>query len=207
MFGFTLRKWGLALGWPPSIKSLVNPIVHVRPRLKETAFKKSAFWCFINYIRDGLKVGRFLSHYQLFISLLCCPVCRFRCLILKSATPLVSVITSEWPTFLYIYNKKLQWMKVIQCSRLHEAIRNLKQTRTATPTSGSKKNIRNPRILLSISLLWLSCMFLFSLKFRWLQRLLLNETMDISSWNVDHGLKTAWKWSSWSLIWEQGSIQ
>ena len=61
----------------------------------------------------------------------------------------------------------------------------------------------NPYILLRISLLWLPCMFLFSLKFRWLQHLLLNETMDISSWNVGHVLKTAWKWSSWSLIWEQ----
>ena len=46
-------------------------------------------------------------------------------------------------------------------------------------------------------------MFLFSLKLLWLQRLLLNETMDVSSWNVSHVLKTAWKWSSWSLIWEQ----
>ena len=46
-------------------------------------------------------------------------------------------------------------------------------------------------------------MFLFSLKFHRLQRLLLNETMDVSSWNVGHVLKTAWKWSSWSLIWEQ----
>ena len=32
-FGFALRRWGLALGWPPSIKSLVNPRVH-GPRLK-----------------------------------------------------------------------------------------------------------------------------------------------------------------------------
>ena len=55
--------------------------------------------------------------------------------------------------------------------------------------------LRNPRILLSISLLWLHCMFLFSLKLLWLQHLFLNETMDV--------LKTAWKWSSWSLIWEQ----
>ena len=83
-----------------------------------------------------------------------------------------------------------------------------KQTRTATPTSGEqKKNISsytNPRISLGISLLWLPCMFLFSrLKNRRLQRLLLNETMDVSSWNVDHVLKTAWKWSSWSFIWEQ----
>ena len=46
-------------------------------------------------------------------------------------------------------------------------------------------------------------MFLFSLKFRWLQRLLLNETLDVSSWNVGHVLKTAQKWSNWSLIWEQ----
>ena len=61
----------------------------------------------------------------------------------------------------------------------------------------------NPRVLLSISLLWLPCMFLFSLKFRWLQRLFLNERLDVSSWNVGHVLKTAWKWSSWSLIWEQ----
>ena len=52
--------------------------------------------------------------------------------------------------------------------------------------------LRNPHILLSTSSLWLPCVFLFSLKFRWLQRLLLNETMDVSSWNVDHVLKTAW---------------
>ena len=39
--------------------------------------------------------------------------------------------------------------------------------------------LRNPRILLSISLLWLPCIFLFSLKFRWLQRLLLNETWTL----------------------------
>ena len=63
--------------------------------------------------------------------------------------------------------------------------------------------LRKTCILLSISLLWLPCMFLFSLKFRSLQRLLLDETMDVSSWNVDRILKTAWKWSSWSLIWEQ----
>ena len=63
--------------------------------------------------------------------------------------------------------------------------------------------LSNPYILLSISLLWLPCMFLFSLKLLWLQRLLLNETMDVSSWNVGHVLKTAWKWSSWSLVWEQ----
>ena len=44
-------------------------------------------------------------------------------------------------------------------------------------------------------------MFLFLLKFPWLQRLLLNETMNVSSWNVGHVFKTAW--SSWSLIWEQ----
>ena len=44
--------------------------------------------------------------------------------------------------------------------------------------------------------------------FRWnsvdSQHLLLNaKTVAVSSWNVGHVLKTAWKWSSWSLIWEQ----
>ena len=34
----------------------------------------------------------------------------------------------------------------------------------------------NPRVLLCIFLLWLPCMFLSSLKFRWIQRLLPNET-------------------------------
>ena len=62
--------------------------------------------------------------------------------------------------------------------------------------------LRNPRIILSISLLWLPCMFLFSLKLLWLQHLL-NETMDVSSWNVGHVSKTARRWSSSSLIWEQ----
>ena len=46
------------------------------------------------------------------------------------------------------------------------------------------------------------CMFLFSLKFRRLQRLFLNENIVTISWNVCHVLKTAWKWSSWSLVWE-----
>ena len=56
---------------------------------------------------------------------------------------------------------------------------------------------RNPRILLSISLLWLPCKFLL------LQCLLLNDTMLSSFWNVGPILNTAWKWSSWRLIWEQ----
>ena len=46
-------------------------------------------------------------------------------------------------------------------------------------------------------------MFLFSLKLLWLQHLLV-ETMDITSWDVGHVLKTGWKWSTWGLIWEQG---
>ena len=40
--------------------------------------------------------------------------------------------------------------------------------------------------------------FYYMLKFRWLQHLLLNETMPL----ISH-LKTAWKWSSWSVVWEQ----
>ena len=63
--------------------------------------------------------------------------------------------------------------------------------------------LRNPYILLNISLLWLPFMFLLSLENCWLRRLFQSETMDFSSWNVGHVLKTAWKWSSWSLIWEQ----
>ena len=34
-FGFTLCRQGFALSWPPSIKLLVNPIVHVRSRLED----------------------------------------------------------------------------------------------------------------------------------------------------------------------------
>ena len=30
-FDFALRRWGLALGWTPSIKSLLNPKVHIGP--------------------------------------------------------------------------------------------------------------------------------------------------------------------------------
>ena len=33
-FGFALHRCDLALGWPPSIKTLVNPRVHVSPRRK-----------------------------------------------------------------------------------------------------------------------------------------------------------------------------
>ena len=92
-------------------------------------------------------------------------------------------------------------------------IREIKQTRGNASVGRQEKYlfVKLSRILLSIPLLWLPCMFLFSLKFGWLQRLLI-ETMDVSFWNVDHVLKTAWKLSSrncsistlfWSLIWEQ----
>ena len=46
--------------------------------------------------------------------------------------------------------------------------------------------LHNPHIFLSISLLWLTCMFLLLLKFWWLRHLLLNEMMDLSSWKVGH---------------------
>ena len=50
--------------------------------------------------------------------------------------------------------------------------------------------------------------FCFLVKFRWIQRLLLSETMDVSSWNVSHSFKAVWKWSSStelqrSVIWDQ----
>ena len=86
---------------------------------------------------------------------------------------------------------------------LFTVFRNLsKRGRQRQRREARKIFLSNPYILLSISLLWLPCMFLFSLKLLWLQRLLLNETMDASSWNVGHVLKTAWG-SSWSLIWGQ----
>ena len=55
--------------------------------------------------------------------------------------------------------------------------------RTATPMpGGTRKNfLHNPPISLSISLLWLPCMFL--VWFCWLQCLPLTEMMDVSSWN------------------------
>ena len=83
-----------------------------------------------------------------------------------------------------------------------------KQTGMAMPTLGSKMFFCNPHILLSISLLWLPCMFLFLPKIScWLQHLLLNKKKDFSSWNVaGHILKTAWKWSSWSVSLRAGRL-
>ena len=52
-------------------------------------------------------------------------------------------------------------------------------------------------------LLWLHCLFLFSLKFNCLQRLFLNENIDDNCWNIDHVLQTTWKWSNWRLTREQ----
>ena len=66
--------------------------------------------------------------------------------------------------------------------------------------------LSNSYILLSIYLLWLPCMFLFSVKLLWLQRLLLNETMDVSSENVGHDLKTAWT-GAVEVSFESGTAQ
>ena len=52
-----------------------------------------------------------------------------------------------------------------------------------------KMFLRNPRIFtlvtLYVSIFWTA------------------GAMNVSSWNVGHVLKTAWKWSSWRLIWYQ----
>ena len=56
---------------------------------------------------------------------------------------------------------------------------------------------------LSTYLLWLHCLFLFSLNFNFLQRLFLNEKIDVNSWNIDHVLQTTWKWSNRRLTREQ----
>ena len=52
--------------------------------------------------------------------------------------------------------------------------------------------LRNPRILLSISLLWLPYHVCF-----WNPADSSVPSLDFSSWNVGH------VWSSWSLVWEQ----
>ena len=53
-------------------------------------------------------------------------------------------------------------------------------------------------------LLWLHCLYLFSLKFNCLQRVLLNEKID-KFWPrfADNVLQTTWKWSNWRLTREQ----
>ena len=102
--------------------------------------------------------------------------------------------------FSFWYKRNRSWKCLVNLSDEIETLS--KQGRQRQRRRQEKIFICNPRISLSISLLWLPCMFLFPLKFRWLQRLLLNETMDVSSRNVGHVPKTAWKWSSWSLIWE-----
>ena len=54
--------------------------------------------------------------------------------------------------------------------------------------------LHNPHVLLSISLLWLP-----SITLCFYFRLKTVDSSVSSSWNVGHVLKTAWKWSSWSL--------
>ena len=63
LFGFTLRRRGLALGRPPSMKSLVNPRVHVRARLKYTAFFLNRPLCLEHHklIRVHIYVFFFIS--------------------------------------------------------------------------------------------------------------------------------------------------
>ena len=79
--------------------------------------------------------------------------------------------------------------------------------RMATTTSGGKRNIYlwSSYFPISICLLWLYPVCFY---FHWnsVDSSISSWTkwwMLISSWNVSHLLKTAWKWSSWSLIWEQ----
>ena len=59
--------------------------------------------------------------------------------------------------------------------------------------------LHNPCVFLGIYLLWLPCLFLFSLNFSCFQRLFLNEKIDVNSWNIDLVLQTTWKWSNWRL--------
>ena len=94
---------------------------------------------------------------------------------------------------------------LVQClvsrSRL---FRELKQTRTHDTNVGGKKKYFFVTSYFAKHIFTLVTVYVsLSLKLRWPQRLPLNETKDVSSWNVGRVLKTAWKWSSWSLIWEQ----
>ena len=44
-------------------------------------------------------------------------------------------------------------------------------------------------------LLWLHCLFIFSLKFNCLESVFLNEKIDDNCSSIDHVLQTSWKWS------------
>ena len=50
LFGFALRTRGLALGWPPSIKSLVNPRMQVRLRLSITGRNSPQYIIIISFM-------------------------------------------------------------------------------------------------------------------------------------------------------------
>ena len=64
----------------------------------------------------------------------------------------------------------------------------------------------DPSVFLSMYLLWLQCLFLFSLKFSCFQRLFLNKNIDDNSWNIDQVLQTTWKWSNWRLTREHDGM-
>ena len=58
------KKTLVALGWSPSTISLVNPRAHVRPRLKYTAFEKSALK---EYDHANESYGRVYSNGNVFV--------------------------------------------------------------------------------------------------------------------------------------------
>ena len=58
-FGFALRRWGLALGWPPSIKSLVNPRLHVTETSLNKLREKIRLKCQAETCRDRV-------HFELY---------------------------------------------------------------------------------------------------------------------------------------------
>ena len=86
----------------------------------------------------------------------------------------------------------------------------LQINRELKKNSGGRRHRQGVKILrhnlcvfLSMYLLWLHCLFLFSLKFNCLQRVFLNEKIDDNCWNIDHVLQTTWKWNNWRLTREQ----
>ena len=85
------------------------------------------------------------------------------------------------------------WLKIIVSRELKKNLRGRRRRQTV------KIFRHNPCVFLSTYLLWLHCLFLFSLKFNWLQRVFLNEKIDDNCWNIDHVLQRTWKLSNWRL--------
>ena len=136
-----------------------------------------------------LHLHKCVSIFHIDYLFVCCPStclsdCMLSCALLMSDTYLCVCLLLE--CFLFVTSLSSPISSSLSSSHLSLGTLS-KRGRQRQRREARRIFLRNPRISLSISLLWLPCMFLFSLKFRWLQRLFLNERMDaVSSWNVGH---------------------